>query len=108
MFHRVEVACNDHQTQVLVGHGVLIRSPCVNRTLLMLTYALGRETSLLSIVACERRKSSNSRCFMWWGTCPSLNSPTDSPEEAFKLSRMVIAITQSDPFRLQRGKGRGQ
>ncbi len=55
----------------------------------MLTYALGRGVEYYDKRAIDRIAS-------------------DVAKDDFKFSRMVIAIVQSDPFRLRRGKDQGQ
>jgi hypothetical protein len=55
----------------------------------MLTYALGRGVEYYDKRAIDR-------------------IVTEVAKDDFKLSRMVIAIVQSDPFRLRRGKDQGQ
>ena len=55
----------------------------------MLTYALGRGVEYYDRRAIDRIVS-------------------EVAKDDFKLSRMVIAIVQSDPFRLRRGKDQGQ
>jgi len=55
----------------------------------MLTYALGRGVEYYDKRAVDRIVS-------------------EAAKDDFKMSRMVIAIVQSDPFRLRRGKDQGK